>query len=675
MLKLLKYIFRRHYMQKIAKKEARDYLKLLPIGLILTIVPLIVFMKEIKLDKAFAKLWKGSTEELDFFAYYKMTWFIALTCISLIFFFIYISTKKIKLTLPKMFIPLGVFTILVFLSSSFSDHHKQAFFGFPERYEGFFTIFCYIAVCLICSMLVSSEFDIKYLSYFLAFSVLIMSVIGITQFFGFDFFQSDFGKKLILPKANESIAASLDFRFPKQYIYSTLYNPNYVGGFFAIILSICIVIYLSVNKPKYKIVSGIFCLLAFINLLGSLSSTGMVSMLASGIIILIFMRKNLIKNVIPILALLICIIATTFFMNYSSDGKVFSELKVASNLNYSVIKDKFIAFATPENDKSAISNTLMLMSFDQDSISNTVDESKINTSSLLALNTPSSSIPTSENLTDIKIDKNKLYLYTSDTDALVISFDPTTSKLTFSDTNKKTIEVSTSNEDNKINVSFIDSRFKNILISIDNNIVKIQAPNTSFAVANTENGFKIATPAGNTTDIIKAESFGFQGREKWGSNRGYIWSRSIPMIKDTFLLGHGPDTFGMYFPQNDYVAKMKFMESMYAVVDKPHNLYLQLAINTGVLSLLSFLIFIGWYFIHSLKLYFKGVFNEYFVAGVACLAAVSSFLVSSIANDSTISVSLTFWIVLGVGIACNRLYATSILPKSTDKKLATIKKS
>ncbi len=660
-------------MQKIAKKESRDYLKLLPIGLILAIVPLIVFMKEIKLEEAFAKLWKGSTNELDFFAYYKMTWFIALTCISLIFFFIYISTKKIKLTLPKMFIPLGVFTILVFLSSSFSDHHKQAFFGFPERYEGFFTIFCYIAVCFICSMLVSSEFDIKYLLYFLGFSVLIMSIIGITQFFGFDFFQSDVGKKLILPKASESIAGSLDFKFPKQYIYSTLYNPNYVGGFFAIILSICIVIFLSVNKLKYKIASGIFCILAFINLLGSLSSTGMISMFASGVIILILMRKSLIKNIVSILALMICIIATTFFMNYSSDGKVFSELKIASNLNYTAIKDKFIALATPENDKSGISNTLMLMSFDQDSITNTVDESKINTSSLLALNTPSSSIPTSENLTDIKIDKNKLYLYTSDTDALVISFDPTTSKLTFSDTNKKTIEVSTSNEDNKINVSFIDSRFKNILISIDNNIVKIQAPNTSFAVANTENGFKIATPAGNTTDIIKAESFGFQGREKWGSNRGYIWSRSIPMIKDTFLLGHGPDTFEMYFPQNDYVAKMKFMESMYTVVDKPHNLYLQLAINTGVLSLLSFLIFIGWYFIHSLKLYFKGVFNEYFVAGVACLAAVSSFLVSSIANDSTISVSLTFWIVLGVGIACNRLYATSILPKSTDRKLATSK--
>lgn len=660
-------------MQKIAKKAGRDYLKLLPIGLILAIVPLIVFMKNIKLDEAFSKLWKGSTEELDFFAYNKMSWFIALTCIAILTLFVYISTKKIKLTLPKMIIPLGVYAILVFLSSSFSDYHDQAFFGFPERYEGFFTIFCYIAVCFVCSMLVSSEFDIKYLSYFLAFSVLVMSIIGITQFFGFDFFQTDFGKKLILPKASESIAGSLDFRFPKQYIYSTLYNPNYVGGFFAIILSICIVVYLSVNKLKYKVVTGIFCILAFTNLLGSLSSTGIISMFASGIIILIFMRKNLIKNIIPILALLICLIATTLFMNYSSDGKIFSELKTVNNMNYSGIKDKFIALTAPKTNKSNISNALMLISVNEDSIRNIVVEPKMNTSSILALSNPSSSTPAPGILTDIKIDKNNLYLYTSDTDALVVGFDPAGSKLTFLDTNKKLIEMSASNEDNKTNVSFTDPRFNSIKILIDKTIIKIQAPNTTFAVVNTENGFKIVTPAGNLTDIIKAESFGFQGREKWGSNRGYIWSRSIPMIKDTIFLGHGPDTYSIYFPQNDYVAKMKYMESIFTLVDKPHNLYLQIAINTGILSLLSFLIFIGWYFISSLKLYFKGVFNEYFAAGVACMAAVSSFLVSSIANDSTISVSLTFWIVVGVGIACNRLYAKSILSRVTDKKIVPSK--
>lgn len=651
-------------MQKKVIKETREYLKLLPIGLILAIIPIIVFMKKTKLDKAFAKIWRGATEELDFFSYYKMTWFIVLTCIAVLFFFVYITTKKIKLTVDKMFIPLGVYAILTFLSSSFSQYHEQAFFGFPDRFEGFFTILCYVAICFICSLLISSEFDIRYLSYFLAFSVLIMSIIGITQFFGFDFFQTDFGKKLILPKASENLAGSLDFRFPKQYIYSTLFNPNYVGGFFALILSICIVIFIAANKPKYKIVSGVFCLLSFTNLLGSLSSTGMISMVASGLVILVLMRKNLLKNVLPILALSICLIATTLFMNYSSDGKVFSEFKITSNLNYSNIKDKFIALTTPKSNKSNMANALMFVDVNSDESS--VGGSKTGANNLIALDTPVTNVSSSGNITDIKIDKNKLYLYTTETDALIMNYNPGTSKLTFMDNNNKTVEMSASTEDGKTIVTCKDVRFSSIKISTNNTVVFIEAPNTTFSVVNSPEGFKIATPSGNITDIIKAESFGFQGREKWGSNRGYIWSRSIPMIKDTIILGHGPDTFEMYFPQNDYVAKMRYMESIYTVVDKPHNLYLQIAINTGVISLIAFLVFVAWYFMYSLKLYFKGIFNEYFAAGVACLAAVASFLVSSLANDSTISVSLAFWTILGVGIACNKLYAKSLI--SNGKK-------
>ncbi len=644
-------------MQKKVIKEARNYYKLLPIGLILAIVPVIVFMKNIKLDQALAKIWKGSTDEVDFFSYYKMAWFIALSFLAIITFFIYIWVKKIKLTLPRMFIPLGIYTILVFLSSSFSQHHEQAYFGFPERYEGFFTIFCYIAVCFICSILVSSVFDIKYLTYFLGFSVLILSIVGITQFFGFDIFQSDFGKKLILPKANENLADSLNFRFPNQYIYSTLFNPNYVGGFFAIILSVCIVIFLSVNKLKYKITSGIFCILSFLNLLGSLSSTGMISMLASGIIILVFMRKNLLKNVFPILALLVCMIATTFFMNYTSDGKIFSEFKIADN--FSNIKDRFIAQAAQSYSKANMSNALMLMSTNTDA--GKIDTSVTDTSNLLALNNPAPGTPSSGYITDITTDNDNLYLYISPSDALIVNYDTSTSKLNFMDYNKKQLEILTSSENDKSIITFSDTRFDKIKVTINKTVVQIQAPNTSFAVVYNGQIFKMVTPTGYVTDIVKAESFGFQGREKWGSNRGYIWSRSIPMIKDTLLLGHGPDTFVMYFPQNDYAAKMNFMESIFTVVDKPHSLYLQMAINTGVLSLLAFLIFIGWYLIHSLKLYIKGVFNEYFAAGVACLAAVTSFIFSSLANDSTITVSLTFWIILGVGIACNRLYAKSIV--------------
>lgn len=177
-------------MKKKVNKETHDYFKLLPIGLILAIIPLIVFFKKIKLDATSAKIWKGSTEEVDFFSFYKMACFIALTCIVVLFFCIYIFTKKVKLTLPRIFIPLGIYITFVFLSSSFSEYHQQAFFGFPDRYEGFFTIFCYVAICFISATLVTSKFDIKYLACFLAFSVLVLSIIGITQFFGYDFFQS-----------------------------------------------------------------------------------------------------------------------------------------------------------------------------------------------------------------------------------------------------------------------------------------------------------------------------------------------------------------------------------------------------------------------------------------------------------------------------------------------------
>lgn len=656
-------------MQKKVIKETRDYFKLLPVGLILAIVPIIVFMKQIKLDEAFAKLWKGSTNETDFFSYYKMTWFIALTCMSILIFFIYLFIKKIKLNVPMLFIPLAVFTILVFLSSSFSEYHQQAFYGFPDRYEGFFTIFCYAAICFICAMLVTSEFDIKFLTYFLALSVLVLSIIGITQFFGFDFFQSDYGKRLILPKANENLVGSLDFKFPKQFIYSTLFNPNYVGGFFAIVLSICLVIFLSVKKLNFKIISGIFCILSFVNLLGSLSAAGLISMVVSGLALLVFMRENLIKNIVSVMTLLLCIIAATFIMNYSSNGLIFRSLNIASNYTYSDIKDKFIAMTTPKNYSSGINNTLMLINVDPVSkITTTGGDPQISKSSLLALNSSTSGTSTSKNLSDIRIDKNKLYLYTSDTDILVVNIDPATSIFTFTDTNKKPLEISKTNSNNTNIVTFNDSRFNSIKVILSN-FMRVEAPNAIFSVIYLNDSFKIVTPSGNITDIIKAESFGFQGNEKWASSRGYIWSRSIPMLKDTLFLGHGPDTFAIYFPQNDYVAKIKNLENMYTIVDKPHNMYLQMAINTGVLSLLAFLIFVGWYVISSCKLFIKGTCNQFFTAGVGCFAAVISFLVSSLANDSTIAVSAIFWIVLGVGIACNNLYAKSISIKSSSSSI------
>jgi hypothetical protein len=638
-------------MQKKTLKESRDYLKLLPIGLILAIVPLIVFMKELKLDESFAVYWKGSTMERDFFSYYKALWFIILTCIAATFFLFYVSTRKIKLMVPKLFIPLGVYILFVFLSSSFSKFHTQAFFGYPERYEGFFTIFCYVLICLITSVLVNSKHDLKYLFYFMTFSVVILSIIGIFQFFGMDLFQSNFGKHLILPASSESkLLDILNFKFPENYIYSALYNPNYVGGYFGMILPICLGFLLVSEKVGKKIVAGLLCIISFANLIGSLSATGWISAIISGIALFVFLRKDLKRNIIPLASLLLCFIVLTVAMNYTSGGKIVNERNTSSNVNVTTntkTGSNAVASAKAPETGSTSSN----LSTSAKTTETTATGSQKPGNNLTNIPTASVNPP---GITDIKVNKNTLYLYTSSSEAMVVKFE--NSKITFVDLKDSSVNIETSTVDDKNVVSFKDERFKGINITLQQNVVTIHAPNTSFNIVLTKDGIKFLTDSKRLMDITKAPSFGFKGMEHWGSNRGYIWSRSLPMLKDTLLLGHGPDTYAMYFPQNDFVAKMIYIDGIYTNIDKPHDLYLQIGINTGIVSLIAFLIFMGLYCIWSIKLYIKDERNEFYTPGVACFSAVVAFLISSIANDSTISVSPTFWIILGLGLACNRLY-------------------
>jgi O-antigen ligase len=150
------------------------------------------------------------------------------------------------------------------------------------------------------------------------------------------------------------------------------------------------------------------------------------------------------------------------------------------------------------------------------------------------------------------------------------------------------------------------------------------------------------------------------GYERFGSSRGYIWSRSIPMLKETLIAGTGPDTFPMAFPQYDYVGKLNSFTSHRIIIDKPHNMYLQIGINTGVLSLLSLLTVFVMYTIDSFRVYFKrdiNTFMEYI--GVGAFAGTMGYLAAGMFNDQIISVAPLFYVMLGLGLAVNRIVRSS----------------
>ena len=60
------------------------------------------------------------------------------------------------------------------------------------------------------------------------------------------------------------------------------------------------------------------------------------------------------------------------------------------------------------------------------------------------------------------------------------------------------------------------------------------------------------------------------------------------------------------------------------------------------------------YFAWSLKLYIKSIFNSYYAqVGVGALVGTIGYMVCGITNDSNLSVSPIFWLLMGLGIVCN----------------------
>ena len=89
-----------------------------------------------------------------------------------------------------------------------------------------------------------------------------------------------------------------------------------------------------------------------------------------------------------------------------------------------------------------------------------------------------------------------------------------------------------------------------------------------------------------------------------GSGRGYIWTRSLQMVSQTIFLGHGPDTFALFFP--NYDPYKVFYSQPQTLIDKPHNMYLQIWLNLGGLAALAFLAMAGLHAIRSFKISLAG---------------------------------------------------------------------
>lgn len=584
-------------MSRKIKQESYSNSVLLPIAFILFVIPMIVYMKVVKVKPVESANWNGDDLYPDFFNYCKSQWFIIAAILAAVIFIGYMMVKSLKIEKRFVYIPLGAYAVSIIFSTIFSEYRDVALSGFVARYEGMYILLCYLAVLIIVMNLVRSEKQVQFLINALLISALIIGIIGLFQFLELDLFRSNFGKRLILPKAYHSNLDGIDFRFEKSYIYATLANPNYVGSYMVMLIPIAITAFIYVKKIWLKAGMAALTLVFIANLLGSRSRAGLVGAVAAVIFGIILLRKYIFKKKLVSLGIIAAAAAVFVVINLSLNGlltkRIVSEFKTIFSDNVQFYDLKDITFS--DNKLSVAGSTETL---------------------------------------NITKDGNAISFF--DTDGNALNVDQKTNN-----------EVTT--------VTFKDEKYKNYSIKIDKNILVITQKAISMEFAIMENGFSLI---GNNNKLVnqieKAPSIGFEGKERLGSARGYIWSRSLPLLKNAILLGYGPDTFAIKFPQEDYIGKIRAYGTARMIVDKPHNMYIQIALNTGVLSLLAFLVICGAYILDSIRLYFKNLDNSFAcLIGTGIFLGICGYLAAALFNDSTVSIASVFWILLGLGFVCN----------------------
>jgi hypothetical protein len=527
-----------------------------------------------------------------------------------------VEEKRVKLKLKAtptylMYAYIG----LCFLSSVFSSYKSIAFWGISERYEGFFVLLSYAVFFVMAMSFASGKGAVKPMLGIFMLSAFFIGLIGCLQTFGYDFFATDTGSKLVLGQYYGGENLSMKF----GSAYATLYNPNCLGMYAGMMSGFMLMLALMLPfKSKGKYVAIVMFVMSFICMLGSDSVGGLLGfgcacMFALIVGVVCFFAKKLYKNKVYLgMAVMLVVLAVAVpSVLFSTNAKIVQKAEIITD----ALKNQDDA---ENNDNSPY--FYKDFSFDADTATIATDAG------------------------DIKI--------TATEDGAIVEQNGKVREVTaVSPIQDKTNGIT--------NTYSIDGLAKGELQLYDDKLVFIgydEAGNqTNFLMRKTESGIIPLDKFGVDVNLDEpVKSVGFNGLERLGSGRGYIWSRSIPVALKNIVIGKGPDSFALEFPQYDIVSKLKYLGNPYIIVDKPHSLYLQTAINTGVLSLVAVVLLVILYLVQSVVRLVKSNDGKLInAARLACCAGVVAYMAAGATTDSVVSVAPVFWIMLGTGYGIN----------------------
>ena len=613
-----------------------------------------------------------------------------------------------------------VFVAFALASALGSDFTNIAFFGEYDRAEGFWTLSCYIVMFLFSMFAFRTSGNFKPLSVALFVAVGVNAVMGAFQLAGHNLLSYDWFVNLIRDRA--LAGSALDVTITNPQAYGALYNPNYVGSFMGLIIPLFTVMAIYSKEKLWRILYIVFDLAAVFMLVGSNVRSGIVALAAALIVGIIVFARQIGKHWKLSVSVLAAVVVLVVGANFALGNKLFARIPslvqdaVGLFLPADSADEDLYSKLPLREIKTPGDNTLLLTGQD-DTLTMAYDSASKNysftDSSGAVVPAESSIVPAvtgfgdlnitahySENYVDVSIGQSHAMLLIGEDGALSLNeftdfvtdgedgtyirignlgiaeisdgsanlymeYDTDYKRLVFTNSDMEEIEygetVKFPGRFDGLNIRLMNSlEGSYIRDTISLYFNEDSRNNLFFMLENEKRITMIHYRTIERFDPVNADHIGFEGKEKLGSSRGYIWSRTFPLLKDCLLTGYGADTFTYVFPQNDVLAKYysyeQFNQGFYVTVDKPHNLYLQIFYGNGLIALLAFLVICVFYLVDCFRLYaLRREYRAEQIMGAAVMLGIVGYLAAGMFNDSVVHVAPVFWVLLGTGAALNTI--------------------
>lgn len=594
------------------KKKEVSAVYAVPLVFVIAVVPLVAMIAVYGTDIG-ENAWISGSAFYDFFLYYKSQLLMMFGLVTAVI-VVTAVYKKCCINCQgrscyAVFIPLVVFALASTLSALLSTHRRDAVFGGYEQFEGLLVLLAYFFCFLLTYLYAANKEWINMLLHGLLIGSLIISTLGTLQTFGIDYMT----QKWMLPLLTIFLSDvpdgfQLRASFGSGVAYSTLYNPNYVGTYVALVLPICVFCAFKEGKAGYRIVAIVSSVFQIIMLFGAGSLTGMIGVVAATVMAAIFIfchiRKN--RKLLVLLSggtVLIFVLLVVFSIK-NGIMQHFTESSISS-CNYTV--------SSIETKKDRI-----VIALDNGHIVTAKTKEKGKTYYLQWLDKKGEEVQTKGDYKTGLTLRDKRY-----------------EEITFFALQKELERQGEKNTYDILRIQVTDSVYWDMLL-LDGEWYYINR-------------------IGKVDNLRKVETCGFEHHYDLATNRGYIWSRTLPLLKETIVLGKGADNFVYAFPNDDYVGKINCgFEGQ--TVTKPHNMYMQIWVQDSMLACLAFIVL---YLVFAIRTFsnclMKGDKTKERKLQIAIFCGVTGYMVAGLANDATICVTPIFWVLLGLGLAVNEI--------------------